>query len=158
MNTLHHNFYMTVLTDNIFLHLISVVSDAHLASSIFLCLSLSSSLAFFCLSSSAFSSSLSSSSTVSGLTFAASLLSRSARFITLFGCLNGSALQTNLKISKAICLLMVQRKFMKATKGNKSTWKYDYPLMAFRKMKDNKKEIVFGVTFWVWACLVGHLY
>ena len=148
---------MTVLSDNIFFHLISVVSDAHLASSIFLCLSLSSSLAFFCLSSSAFSSSLSSSSAVSGLIFAASLLSRSARFITLFGCLNGSALQTK-SARQYDCLLMVQRKFMEARKGNKSTWKYDYPLKAYRKMKDNKKEIVVGVTLWVWACLVGHLY
>lgn len=47
---------------------------------------------------------------------------------------------------------------MEARKGNKSTWKYDYPLKAYRKMKDNKKEIVVGVTLWVWACLVGHLY
>ena len=47
---------------------------------------------------------------------------------------------------------------MKARKGNKSTWKHDYPLMVYRKMKDNKKGIDNGVTFWVWACLVGHLY
>ena len=119
MNTLHHNFYMTVLSDNIFLHLISVVSDAHLASSIFLCLSLSSSLAFFCLSSSAFSSSLSSSSIVSGLILAASLLSRSARFITLFGCLNGSALRTNSKISKAIWLFAYGAKEIYESKKGK---------------------------------------